>query len=173
MWSMFIRLCSTISFGKISFFKPFKRVQRLSEQSMRKSCKEKVPLAPLYYPDTLTNLDTCLTFFFIFRSPILRLLRITLLTITIITNQPQLASDARQFITVINSICAQSKLWPLNLKGRFLHLHNREMGAKNERLLKKKILILKQWPSTKLWSGSSEWDIGVQNVKSDFLARMR
>jgi hypothetical protein len=38
---------------------------------------------------------------------------------------------------------------------------------KGNRLLRKKILILKLWPNTKLWNGKSALDIGVTNVISN------
>ena len=121
----------------------------------------------------------------IFRLPILPLplLRITLLTTTIITRRLPLVSDARPFITIISNICALSKRCPLALNVRdsivivlVCRIRGRpvlrKVAPRNERQWKRKILILKLWPNTKPWNGSSGWDIGVQNVKLDFPAPM-
>jgi hypothetical protein len=43
-------------------------------------------------------------------------------------------------------------------------LYKQEKGNK---LLRKKILILKLWPNTKLWNGKSVLDIGVKSVISN------
>ena len=43
-------------------------------------------------------------------------------------------------------------------------LYKQEKGNK---LLRKKILILKLWPNTKLWNGKSALDIGVKSVISN------
>ena len=56
---------STITFGNIIFIKRSEGLQKPTEQSMRRTCKEKVSLAPLYYPGTLANPDTCLGILYI------------------------------------------------------------------------------------------------------------
>ena len=50
---------SMITFRKIIFLTLSKGGRRPIKQSMCRSCKEKVLLAPLYYTDTLVNPDPC------------------------------------------------------------------------------------------------------------------
>ena len=50
-------LSQQLLFGRIIFLKRSKRGQRPTVQSMCVSCKEKVFIAPLVYPDTLENPD--------------------------------------------------------------------------------------------------------------------
>ena len=51
---------STFIFGNNIFLKRSEKGRRPTEQSMCGCCKEKVPLTPLYFPDTLIYPDTCL-----------------------------------------------------------------------------------------------------------------